>query len=47
MLIQIQKNQKVINFFSNVQGQKWVWPVWSWYPKIDFISKNEQMIQES
>ena len=39
ILIQVHKNQKLIEIFLDKHGQKWVWPVWSWDSKSDCISR--------
>ena len=39
MSIQTHKNEKNIENVLVGHGQKWVWPVWLWGSKIDFIEK--------
>ena len=39
MLVQIHKNEKVIENFRGCDGQKWVRPVWSWDSKSECVSK--------
>ena len=42
ILININKNQKLTKNLLCGRGKKWVWPVWSWNSKIDYL-KFEQM----